>query len=644
MEDAPSHKVSRQGFFAPMPWKRTLFYVVSDAVIVLFATFLTYAVATQHLPFGFKRFGLVLPYAVAGFAFQCIISFLLNNYNLKWSTFSLSDVPKTMLPGIITAIVLGFLSGLKLFATLTPWSAITWGLLNIGGVISVRLSKRFYQEVLRRGVKKKAILVVGSEKGYFLIDVLRRIPYFKYDIVGFVDPDPANRGCVSQGLKVLGTFDEVERIVKKHRIRAAFIFLSSHSEIPLGRVYEQLHNLNVQVKVIPSLAELIESNGRTGTGLVESLAIHQLTGRAPVAVDPEEMERFFANKRVLITGAGGSIGSELCRQIARFHPEKIILFERDDSNLFYIEEELRKNHPEVNIYPFLGDITHEDEVSRAFEKTKPEIVFHAAAYKHVPILEFYPLEAIKVNVLGTHIVARAAVRYGIDSFVYISTDKAVNPTSVMGATKRLGEMLVTAMNGLGDVRFVSVRFGNVLASRGSVLTLFVDAVNRRQPIYLTDPEMKRYFMLTSEAVLLVMQAAAIGNGGEVFVLDMGRPVRIKDLAESVIRAAGLEPERDIPIIIKGRRPGEKDYEEILTAEEGTMATIKERIFKAKISNNYQYAEMSEFLKRLERLLGNQDLEQIKAELKNLVPNYQPDKYNLDQVPTASGLIIKGGVK
>jgi FlaA1/EpsC-like NDP-sugar epimerase len=621
---------------APTPWKRILFYVVADALVILFATFLTYAVATQHLPLKFSRFALVLPYAGAGILFQLALGFIFSSYNLKWSTFSLNDMPRTVLPGLATAVVLGFLSGLRIFSTLTPWSAITWGALNIGGAIGVRSSKRVYQQVVRRGLKKKAILVVGSEKGYFLLDVLHRIPYFNYNIVGFVDPDPANRGALSQGLPVLGTFDEIEAVVKKHRIECAFIFLSSEPGLPIARVYERLHQLKVQVRVIPSLADLVNNNGRTGASLVECIAINELTGRPPVAVDPQEMEQAFAGKRILVTGAGGSIGSELCRQVARFHPELLVLFERDDSNLFYIENELRIGYPALNVYPFLGDITREDEVDRAFARTRPDIVFHAAAYKHVPILEFHPAEAVKVNVFGSHTVARSAVRYGVDSFIYISTDKAVNPTSVMGATKRLGEMMVTAMNGLGDVRFISVRFGNVLCSRGSVLTLFMDAVARRQPVFITDPEMKRFFMLTSEAVLLVLQAALIGRGGEVFVLDMGKPVRIKDLAESIIRAAGLEPGVDIPIIVKGRRPGEKDYEELLTAEEGTTATIKERIFRARISVARQYSEIIDGLKRLEAVLAQGDLEYIKNELRNQVPNYQPDKCSINLSPTASG--------
>jgi FlaA1/EpsC-like NDP-sugar epimerase len=537
-------------------------------------------------------------------------------------------------PSGATALLLGGLAGLKVFAGLNPWSALTWGLLSACRVVVIRGSRRFYIEILRRKSGKRTILVMCSHKAYFLLDTLHRIQHFNYHIIGFVDPEPRNRGTVSQGLPVLGTLEEITEVVTRHRIEAAFVLLSADPSFAIGEIHQQLSNLGVEVRVVPSMADLIDD--RADIGALERLTIHELTGQQPVKVDSREMEHVFAGKRVMVTGAGGSIGSELCRQLARFNPALLVLLERDDSNLFYVDKDLRKAYPGLDTMPFLGDVTREADVNRVFQATRPDIVFHAAAYKHVPILEFHPAEAIRVNVQGSHLVARAAVEHRAESFVYISTDKAVNPGSVMGASKRIGETVITAMNGMGGVRFLAVRFGNVLDSRGSVTTIFRDAILRREPVTVTDPEMKRYVMLTSEAVLLVMQAVALGKGGEVFVLDMGNPVLIKDLAETMIRNAGLRPNIDVPIVFTGRRPGEKLFEELLTAEEGTTATVNQRIYRARISKTRDYQEVLDQLRRLDEVVGSGDTERIRAEITRQVCSYRPDAGCLNGRPTASG--------
>jgi FlaA1/EpsC-like NDP-sugar epimerase len=620
----------------PTPRKRTLFYVLSDTVIVLGASLLTYAVTTRSLWFGVGQFATVtvLPSAAAAVASQLLLGFFLSSYRLKWSTFSLVDVPRIMLPTVGTTLLLVTMSGLRMLPSLTPWSALTWGLLTVCGVVAVRGSKRFYVEVVRPKSGKRAILVICSHKGYFLVDTLRRTPRFNYRVVGLIDPNPNNQGTLSQGLPVLGTLDDVEEVITRHRIEAAFVFLSSDPAFAIGSFYQRLHNHGLEVRLVPSMADLIDD--RADIGALERLTIHELTGQQPVRVDPREMEHVFTGKRIMVTGAGGSIGSELCRQLARFNPAKLVLLERDDSNLFYVENDLRRSYPALHVVPFLGDICREADVSRVFVQTRPEMVFHAAAYKHVPILEFHPAEAIRVNVQGTHLVARAAVEHRAESFVYISTDKAVNPSSVMGASKRIGEAMATAMNSSGGVRFVAVRFGNVLDSRGSVTTIFRDAIVRREPVTVTDPEMKRYVMLTSEAVLLVMQAVALGQGGEVFVLDMGKPVRISDLAETMIRHAGLRPGIDVPIVFTGRRPGEKLFEQLLTAEEGTIATVNRRIYRARITKTYGYTDMLDDLRRLDELVKSGDTEKIRAEITRQVSSYRPDTGCLNGRPTASG--------
>jgi FlaA1/EpsC-like NDP-sugar epimerase len=620
---------------APTAWKRTLFYVFTDAIVVVVASVLTNLAVIRHVNSGLDYYAHgVVPFAMAAVICQVVFGFLFSSYRLQWSTFSLVDVPHIMLPVVVTALLLGVLAGARVFDGLAPFTAVTWGVLSMCGVIAVRGSRRFYTEVVRRQTGKRALLVMCSHKSYFLLDTLRRTQRFNYQIVGFIDPEPTNRGTVSQGVPVLGTFDDVEKVVERYRIEAAFVFMSSDPAFAIGEFYQRLHDLGLEVRLVPSMADLIDD--RADIGALERLTIHELTGQQPVKVDPREMEQVFAGKRIMVTGAGGSIGSELCRQLAQFSPSMLVLLERDDSNLFYVEHDLRASHPRLQVIPFLGDITREADVSRVFAQTRPQIVFHAAAYKHVPILEFHPAEAIRVNVQGSHLVARAAVEHGAESFVYISTDKAVNPSSVMGASKRIGETVATAMNGSGGVRFLAVRFGNVLDSRGSVTTIFRDAIIRREPVTVTDPEMRRYVMLTSEAVLLVMQAVALGHGGEVFVLDMGEPVRIKDLAETMIRHAGLRPGIDVPIVFTGRRPGEKLFEEMLTAEEGTTATVNQRIYRARISKPRGYAEILDDLRRLDEVVRSGDTQRIRAEITSQVSSYCPDTGCLNGGPTASG--------
>lgn len=623
-----------RSLFTPTAAKRTLFYILCDAVVVLGASLLTYSVATRYAWLGAVQLAAVLPYAGLGLAFQVGLAFLFSSYDIRWSTFSLVDMPRTVAPATVTAVLLAVLSGFGWFEALTPWAALTWGLLDVCGVLAFRGSRRLYTELVRPRTGKRAVLVACSDKAYFLLDTMRRIPRLNYRFIGFVDPEPRNRGSRSQGMAVLGTFDDIDRIVSRHRVQAAFVFLSASPTHATGPMYERLRELGVEVRLIPSFADVVEN--RSDSEVLERLALHELTGRPPVTVDPLEMQRVFGGKRILVTGAGGSIGSELCRQLARFDPAQLVLFERDDSNLFMIEKELLNAHPGLKVLPFLADVTSEQAVERVFQQTRPQVVFHAAAYKHVPILEFHPGEAARVNVLGSHNIARAAVRHNAESVVYVSTDKAVNPTSVMGASKRLGEMVVTSMNGLGDVKFLAVRFGNVLASRGSVSTVFSEAIARRQPVCVTHPDMERYFMLTSEAVLLVLQAVSLGRGGEVFVLDMGRPVRIMELARAMIRHAGLRPETDIPILITGIRPGEKLFEELLTAEEGTVATLNERIRRARISRQHCYPELTEGLRRLEAAVRADDPELARSELVSQVSAFRPDPGSANGRPTASG--------
>ncbi len=601
--------------------RRGAFFLIGDGVMAIIATI----VANFLVPDNGNILSPRLPILAGTTAILTIITnILLRNYSLAWVTFSLSDLRKIFASTVLTTSALFLARTIPWWRELNSTSPVLNGIVLFLFLAAFRGSKRLLVEPLfTRAEGKRTLIAISARHGYFLPNILRRLGNFHYFIAGIVTPDPDQVGNYEQGIEVVGTTDEIEAIIARYRIEVVLVLLEANPGFSLGDFYARLHRLkDVEVKTMPSLVDILED--RSDLGALEKLCIHELTGRPPVTIDVNQIRKTFTGRRIMVTGAGGSIGSELCRQIARLNPAAIILLERDDSNLFYIERELRLTHPNLKIIPFLGDITHAQEVERVFAESQPEIVFHAAAYKHVPILEFHPEEAIKVNVLGSHIVAKTAVRYRTRTFIYISTDKAVNPTSVMGASKRLGEMLVAAMNGLNDMKILTVRFGNVLDSRGSVSTIFREAIAKRQPLTVTHPEMKRYLMLTSEAVILVLQAAAMGKGGDVFVLDMGNPVRIWDLAHRMVELAGLTPNVDIPIIITGTRPGEKLFEELLTAEEGTVATEHNRIYRARISHSYSYPELLGKLSELESKIDFLTPPAIKQALQELVPTYQPD--------------------
>jgi FlaA1/EpsC-like NDP-sugar epimerase len=600
--------------------RRDAFFLAGDALVSVAATVLLCYLAAPALfiPANAVFMGILASGLVV------LANATLRNYRLAWVTFSLADLRRLFAAVSLTSLalaVLPTLAPLRHFAVPNP---VLWGMVLFLSLAAFRGSKRLLVEPLfARADGRRTLVVMSSRHAYFLPNILRRMGNFDYAITGIIDPDPKQMGTYEQGIEVLGTTDDIEAIVEKYRVEVVMVLLESDPGFPIGDFYARLHRLGtVEVKTMPSLTDLIED--RTDLGALEKLCVHELTGRAPVSIDVKEMRQVFSGRRIMVTGAGGSIGSELCRQLARFDPARLILLERDDSNLFGIDRELRHFHPGLETVPFLGDITHSDDLTRAFSTHRPEVVFHAAAYKHVPILEFHPQDAVRTNVLGTHLLARTAVRFGTECFIYISTDKAVNPTSTMGASKRLGEMLAVSMNGLKDMRVMAVRFGNVLDSRGSVSTIFRDAIIRRQPIHVTHPEMKRYFMLTSEAVLLVLEAAALGQGGEVFVLDMGKPVRIWDLAHRMVELADLTPNVDIPIIVTNPRPGEKLFEELLTAEEGTIATANDRIHRARISRAVCYPDLMHELQELERNLDKSDALTVKQHISRLVSNYRPD--------------------
>jgi FlaA1/EpsC-like NDP-sugar epimerase len=490
------------------------------------------------------------------------------------------------------------------------------GVIILGGMRSVyRLSQEGLLPFFRRGDYRRALIVGANRAGVLLANHLHATSRLRYRIVGFVDADPAKRRDRPGGIPVLGPPEEVTAIATAAGVEAVLVTAGSVSGKELRGLMERCRAAGATLKVIPALDQLIDGQQRV---TIRDVEINDLLRRAPVELDSAAIAGLLRNKVVLVTGAGGSVGSELCRQVLHFEPRTLVLVERAENNLFYTDRELRQVAGRTVIHACVGDVLDRRRLAHIFRTHQPEVVFHAAAHKHVPMMEANPGEALKNNVLGTKRVADTAHRHGALAFVMISTDKAVNPTSVMGVSKQLAERYVHALSQRSNTKFVVVRFGNVLGSNGSVVPLFQEQIRRGGPITVTHPDMTRYFMTIPEASQLVLQAAAMGRGGEIFVLDMGEPVRILDLAKDLIRLSGLTPD-DIEIEFTGTRPGEKLYEELYFEDEEMLPTPH-----AKLSVAYHrptsVAEVQSAIVRLVRLVhGPSDV--IHAALQQVAHRY-----------------------
>ncbi|HWR09191.1 nucleoside-diphosphate sugar epimerase/dehydratase [Sporomusa sp.] len=433
-------------------------------------------------------------------------------------------------------------------------------------------------------------------------------------LIGFIDDDTYKQNQMLFGAKVLGGCRDIKRITAEYKVNEIIIAIPSLGGAQLREIVQGCKQTGCAVKIVPGIYELID--GKVTVQQLRDVDLEDLLRREPVKLDLEQIAGYLTGKRVLVTGAGGSIGSELCRQIAKLSPGELILLGKGENSIYEIDRELREKYSEFNIEAVIADVRDEYRINELFARLKPEVVFHAAAHKHVPLMEAQPVEAVRNNIFGTKTVAEAADKAGTGIFIMISTDKAVNPTSVMGATKRVAELVIQNMNRVSNTRFAAVRFGNVLGSRGSVVPLFKKQIAKGGPITITHPDMKRYFMTIPEATQLVLQAGALANGGEVFVLDMGEPVKIVDMASDLIELSGLEPGIDIEIKFTGLRPGEKLFEELLTAEEGTTSTKHEKIYVA----NLKSVEMQQFQMGL-GYLSTAHSEEIISILGKIVPTY-----------------------
>lgn len=530
---------------------------------------------------------------------------------------------------ILTTIMGNFIPEINIPRSIyTSWALI---ILSVGGT---RFAWRMLRDTYLKDdgkQKHRNVLIIGAGKsGVLIAKELMHSKDHHYKPVAFVDDDRRRHRLELMGIPVIGGRREIHNIVTRYEIEDIVIAMPSISRKEIAKIIDICKTTKATIKTLPRVEDLI--NGKVSVNMIREVQVEELLGREPIRMDIKEIASYVTGEVVLITGAGGSIGSELCRQVLPFFPSKLLLLGHGENSIYEIEVELRKAFPEATLISIIADIQDRERIEHVFAKYRPEVVFHAAAHKHVPMMEHNPIEAIKNNVFGTKNVAECASAYEASHFVMISTDKAVNPTNVMGATKRLAEVFIQGLNRMSNTKFVTVRFGNVLGSRGSVIPAFKKQIQAGGPVEITHPDMVRYFMTIPEAVQLTIQAGALANGGEIFVLDMGEPIKIVNMARDLISLSGLVPEVDIQIVYTGIRPGEKLYEELLTEHEEISATKHERIF---ISNpdNFSWVELRMKMEMLESVLS--PFESKKSEIEvgrllfELLPEYRGEsqKYN-----------------
>ncbi|MGI6413057.1 MAG: polysaccharide biosynthesis protein [Syntrophomonadaceae bacterium] len=599
---------------------RNLSLLIIDAVLVNLAIYSALLLRFDaHIPQNYINAYLGLAPLITIIALLYLYGFKL--YARLWEYASINE-----LLAIFSAISFTMITVVTLILTFSlpglPRSIylLSWLLMNVYIGVS-RISWRIMRTYYLNGKPhqtRRALIVGAGDAGAILAREIRSNTQVNLKVIGFIDDDPSKQRMMLGGIPVLGNRKKIPGIVSSMEVDEIIIAMPSVPGNVVREIMELAQKTPARIRILPGI---YQSTNRSIFSHIRDIQMEDLLRREPVRTDLKEISEYISGHTVMVTGAGGSIGSELCRQILDLSPAKLVLVECCENNLFEIENELANRNRPIEIHPELIDVRHIAALEKVFLKHHPQVVFHAAAYKHVPMMERHPEEAFYNNVLGTRNMAVLSDRYGVETFIFISTDKAVNPTSVMGASKRLAEMIIRDVNHHSKTNFAAVRFGNVLGSRGSVIPTFIKQIEQGGPVTVTHPEMKRYFMTIPEAVQLVIQAGAMAKGGEIFVLDMGKPVKIVDLAKDLIRLAGYEPGVDIEIKYTGIRPGEKLYEELFTNKEQMVSTKHERIF---ISND----ELEEKYNNIEKTIltfaqvGRTNNKDVVEMIKKLVPEYR----------------------
>ena len=559
-----------------------------------------------------------LPYYILA---SLVIFFLARMYSTMWSVAGVREALHVVAACGLASLVQ--IAGMVLLQLSVPRSFFLVSFAALcAEELGIRLSYRVVISLFGNHSKKaaKRIVIVGAgTSGSVILKEMTTSSLVNGCVVCFVDDDKNKAGKFLNGVPVAGNRNDIPRLVEEYKIDEIYIAIPSASARERKAIIEICRETGCQVKILPGIYQLI--NGEVSIAKLRNVEIEDLLGRDPIRVNLDEIMGYVSGKVVLVTGGGGSIGSELCRQVASHNPKQLIIFDIYENNAYDIQLELKEKYPDLDLVVLIGSVRNTHRIETVFEKYRPDIVYHAAAHKHVPLMEDSPNEAIKNNVFGTYKTAKAADKYGTSRFVLISTDKAVNPTNIMGASKRMCEMVVQMMNARSKTDFVAVRFGNVLGSNGSVIPLFKKQIEQGGPVTVTHPDIIRYFMTIPEAVSLVLQAGAYAKGGEIFVLDMGEPMKILDLAKNLIRLSGYTPDVDIPIVFTGLRPGEKLYEELLMNEEGMQDTPNKLIH---IGKPIEF-DMERFEEQLEELYvtANEDGDGIREDVMRIVGTYHP---------------------
>ncbi|GAB6173048.1 nucleoside-diphosphate sugar epimerase/dehydratase [Paradesulfitobacterium aromaticivorans] len=602
--------------------KRTLLLMLVDALLVNLAAFGSFYIRFEG-NISSQDFLIYYHTAWAATLLYLAVFYVFGLYNRLWQYASTGE-----LMSIIFAVTVGTGGTVTLVYFFAPLriphsvAALLWftTVFLIGG-------SRFIWRILQENVftphvpgsQKQVIIVGAGDAGVMAARELKNRNFREGRPVGFIDDAAKKQRLQLMGIPVLGTRKDIPRIVKGHNIDEVIIAMPSASGEAVREIVQICEKTGVDLRIMPGVINVL--SGQVDAHPIREIQVEDLLGREPVELDLDQVADYLTGETILVTGGGGSIGSEICRQVTKFNPSKLIVVGHGENSVFDIEQELHTDYPGLEVITEILDIKDRDKVQLVFQKHRPGVVFHAAAHKHVPLMERNPEEALKNNIVGSKNLAEAADAVKVKTFVLISTDKAVNPTSVMGTTKRVAEMIIQSMDKHSATRYVAVRFGNVLGSRGSVIPTFKRQIAKGGPVTVTHPEMVRYFMTIPEASQLVIQAGAMAEGGEIFILDMGKPVKIVDLARDLIRLSGFEPEVDIQIKFTGIRPGEKLYEELLTSEEGTTATKHKRIFVAKPNsiNEEKIEELIYTIRQRGSYLSREDVVKL---LQGVVPTFR----------------------